>query len=160
MRLLTPAQAKKIILECETSDPETVKRIINEYISKHFIFRSIELNKEEFNDLVYDRDLAKEYLQSNDLSHLEKVAGGYLEKRDSIDFKTRHRHIEDLIGHIKKEGYDPKSYLTLRELYLPEDPEGSYYIDNGLHRALAFAVLLLNGEREYTKVPAVLAIKP
>lgn len=66
--------------------------------------------------------------------------------------------VKDLENTILETGYyDADSYLALRDPN--QDEQGSFYVENGKHRALAFKNLLNRGGIKYNKVPAIIAMR-
>jgi len=151
MEHIKPDKAKQILLKCEEKDPGWINRIIDERSKQGYIFGKISLKREEFGTLVYDKGRAEEFAQTNAVQLL-KVARAYLE----IPKRNRDPSIENLREAIKKEGYDTDCYLLLRELYCESDPEGSFYIENGLYRTISFGSLLIKEEVKYIPLPAIL----
>lgn len=119
---------------------------INEYSRQEFNFYKSNLSEENFFRLIYNSDTLKN-------RQLKDAAIYY------IDNKNLNNNTEIIKESIKSKGYDIESHLFLRELYLSSDPTGSYYIDNGLHRSLALAVLFLNQEIKYFPVPVIMVLK-
>ncbi len=55
---------------------------------------------------------------------------------------------------IKREGYNSRSYLALRDLNPGE--EGSFYVENGKHRVSALKNILRSNFDYHAKIPAII----
>ena len=145
MHKLEPEEVKDILLCGAERHRKWVQDKINEYVGLGFVFYQASLSEDDFYKLVYNSETISS-------CSLKDAADVFLKN------KCENFNIEKLRKSMSEGGYDSTSFLFLRQLYLEEDSNGSYYIDNGLHRALALASLLREGI-DYSRIPAIIAFK-
>ncbi len=65
--------------------------------------------------------------------------------------------VNDFVIKIQENGYNPDSYLFLRDLN--EGEVGSFYVEDGNHRALALKQYLRITKQQSISIPAILVCK-